>query len=220
MRILIIEDDLQLGDGLSSGLRSLGFAPDWVCEPVAAWHALMGEDYDAVVLDLGLPKEDGISLLSRLRARHDPVPVLILTARDGKADKLAGFSAGADDYVVKPVDMEELAARLHALIRRTQGQLRSRLAAGGIELDPQARRVWLDGEPVNLSVREYALLEKLMSNIGRVLSKAQLEAALYGWGEGVESNTVEVHIHHLRRKLGSERIVTLRGIGYMIESAC
>jgi two-component system OmpR family response regulator/two-component system response regulator QseB len=220
MRILIIEDDLQLGDGLSSGLRSLGFSPDWICEPVAAWHALMGEDYDALVLDLGLPKEDGISLLSRLRARHDPIPVLILTARDGKADKLAGFNAGADDYVVKPVDMEELAARLHALIRRTQGQLRNRLAAGGIELDPQARRVWLDGDPVNLSVREYALLEKLMSNIGRVLSKAQLEAALYGWGEGVESNTVEVHIHHLRRKLGSERIVTLRGIGYMIENAC
>jgi two-component system response regulator QseB len=220
MRILIIEDDLLLGDGLSSGLHSLGFSPDWICEPVAAWHALMGEDYDAVVLDLGLPKEDGISLLSRLRARHDPVPVLILTARDGKADKLAGFNAGADDYVVKPVDMEELAARLHALIRRTQGQLRNRLAAGGIELDPQARRVWLDGDPVNLSVREYALLEKLMSNIGRVLSKAQLEAALYGWGEGVESNTVEVHIHHLRRKLGSERIVTLRGIGYMIESTC
>jgi len=220
MRILIIEDDLQLGDGLSSGLRSLGFSPDWICEPVAAWHALMGEDYDALVLDLGLPKEDGISLLARLRARHDPIPVLILTARDGKADKLAGFNAGADDYVVKPVDMEELAARLHALIRRTQGQLRNRLAAGGIELDPQARRVWLDGEPVNLSVREYALLEKLMSNIGRVLSKAQLEAALYGWGEGVESNTVEVHIHHLRRKLGSERIVTLRGIGYMIERAC
>jgi len=220
MRILIIEDDLLLGDGLSSGLHSLGFSPDWICEPVAAWHALMGEDYDAVVLDLGLPKEDGISLLSRLRARHDPVPVLILTARDGKADKLAGFNAGADDYVVKPVDMEELAARLHALIRRTQGQLRNRLAAGGIELDPQARRVWLDGDPVNLSVREYALLEKLMSNIGRVLSKAQLEAALYGWGEGVESNTVEVHIHHLRRKLGSERIVTLRGIGYMIENAC
>jgi len=220
MRILIIEDDLLLGDGLSSGLRSLGFSPDWICEPVAAWQALMGEDYDAVVLDLGLPKEDGISLLSRLRARHDPIPVLILTARDGKADKLAGFSAGADDYVIKPVDMEELAARLHALIRRTQGQLRNRLAAGGIELDPQARRVWLEGDPVNLSVREYALLEKLMSNIGRVLSKAQLEAALYGWGEGVESNAVEVHIHHLRRKLGSERIVTLRGIGYMIESTC
>jgi DNA-binding response OmpR family regulator len=220
MRILIIEDDLQLGDGLSSGLRSLGFSPDWICEPVAAWHALMGEDYDALVLDLGLPKEDGISLLSRLRARHDPIPVLILTARDGKADKLAGFNAGADDYVIKPVDMEELAARLHALIRRTQGQGRNRLAAGAIELDPQARRVWLGGEPVNLSVREYALLEKLMSNIGRVLSKTQLEAALYGWGEGVESNTVEVHIHHLRRKLGSERIVTLRGIGYMIESTC
>jgi DNA-binding response OmpR family regulator len=220
VRILIIEDDPQLGDGLNSGLHSLGFSPDWLREPGAAWHALMNEDYDAVVLDLGLPGEDGISLLSRLRARHDSLPVLILTARDGKADKLAGFNAGADDYVIKPVDMEELAARLHALVRRTQGQVRSRLVAGTLELDPQARRVWLAGDPVNLSPREYALLEKLMSNSGRVLSKAQLEAALYGWGEGVESNAVEVHIHHLRRKLGSERIVTLRGIGYMIEGAC
>ena len=220
MRILIIEDDPHLGDGLNSGLHSLGFSPDWIREPMAAWHALMNEDYAAVVLDLGLPQEDGITLLARLRAKHHVLPVLILTARDGKADKLAGFDAGADDYVVKPVDMEELAARLHALIRRTQGQIRNRLVAGTIELDPQARRVWLAGDPVNLSAREYALLEKLMSNIGRVLSRAQLEAALYGWGEGVESNTVEVHIHHLRRKLGSERIVTLRGIGYMIESAC
>ncbi len=217
MRILIIEDDPQLGDGLHSGLKSLGFAPDWVRAAAPAWLALTGEDYAVVVLDLGLPQEDGLSLLARLRAQRHGLPVLILTARDSKADKLAGFQAGADDYVIKPVDMEELAARLHALIRRSQRQVSSRLVAGNIELDPQARRVWLAGDPVNLSGREYALLEKLMSNLGRVLSKAQLEAALYGWGEGVESNTVEVHVHHLRRKLGSERIVTLRGIGYMIE---
>ncbi len=218
MRILIIEDDPLLGDGLYSGLRSLGFVPDWVQAASLAWPALLSEDYAAAVLDIGLPGEDGISLLQRLRQQQRTLPVLILTARDGKSDKLAGFKAGADDYVIKPVDMEELAARLHALIRRAQGQIRHCLVAGEIELDPQARRVRLSGEPINLSGREYALLEKLMSNLGRVLSKSQLEAALYGWGEGVESNTVEVHIHHLRRKLGSGRIVTLRGIGYMMEA--
>jgi len=218
MRILIIEDDPLLGDGLYSGLRSLGFVPDWVQAASLAWPALLSEDYAAAVLDIGLPGEDGISLLQRLRQQQRTLPVLILTARDGKSDKLAGFKAGADDYVIKPVDMEELAARLHALIRRAQGQIRHCLVAGEIELDPQARRVRLSGEPINLSGREYALLEKLMSNLGRVLSKSQLEAALYGWGEGVESNTVEVHIHHLRRKLGSGRIVTLRGIGYMMET--
>jgi DNA-binding response OmpR family regulator len=220
MRILIIEDDPQLGDGLQSGLRSLGFNPDWTRDAAAAWHAIASEDYAAAVLDLGLPGEDGLSLLGRLRAQGRHLPVLILTARDGIAVKLAGFKAGADDYVVKPVEMEELAARLHALTRRTQGQVGNRLAAGTIELDAQARRVWQSGEPVNLSAREFALLEKLMCNIGRVLSKSQLESALYGWGEGVESNTVEVHIHHLRRKLGSDCIRTLRGIGYMIENAC
>jgi DNA-binding response OmpR family regulator len=218
MRILIVEDDPQLGDGLMSGLHSIGFSPDWTSDSAAAWHALAGEEYAAVVLDLGLPGEDGLALLHRLRGNGLQLPVLILTARDAKADKLAGFNAGADDYVVKPVDMEVLAARLHALVRRARGQASNRLTAGQIELDTQARRAWLAGKPVNLSAREYALLEKLMTNMGRVLSKAQLEASLYGWGEGVESNAVEVHIHHLRRKLGSEAILTLRGIGYMIES--
>lgn len=217
MRILIVEDDTHLGDGLKSGLHSLGFNPDWVRDADAAWSALETEEYVAMVLDLGLPVEDGTSLLSRLRAGGKGLPVLILTARDAKSDKLASFGAGADDYVVKPVDMEELAARLHALIRRARGQSSNRLVAGTLELDVLARRVWKDGKPVNVSAREYALLEKLMTNIGRVLSKTQLEATLYGWGEGVESNTVEVHIHHLRRKLGSDTIVTLRGIGYMIE---
>jgi DNA-binding response OmpR family regulator len=219
MRVLIVEDYQQLGDGLKSGLQSLGFAPDWVTDAASAWHALATEDYGAMVLDLGLPMEDGISLLSRLRNSGKNLPVLILTARDGKADKLAGFSAGADDYVVKPVDMEELAARLHALIRRVRGHACNRMTAGQIELDVVAKRVWQAGQPVSLSAREYALLEKLMTNIGRVLSKGQLEATLYGWGEGVESNTVEVHIHHLRRKLGRDSIITLRGIGYMIEAA-
>jgi two-component system response regulator QseB len=159
-----------------------------------------------------------VSLLGDLRRQGSKVPVLILTARDAKSDKLSGFAAGADDYVVKPVDVEELAARLHALIRRSAGEAQARLACGRVELDPQARRVWRDGEPVDVSAREFAILEKLMAGAGRIVSKAQLEAAIYGWGEGVESNAVEVHIHHLRRKLGHDFIRTLRGIGYLVDS--
>jgi two-component system OmpR family response regulator/two-component system response regulator QseB len=218
MRILLVEDDPQLGDGLRCGLGSLGFRPDWVRDAGAAWHALRHEEYGAVILDLGLPGEGGIALLTRLRAVAEAMPVLILTARDAKADKLAGFGAGADDYVVKPVDMEELAARLRAIVRRARGGGGERLICGDLELDPGARRVWRRGEALALSAREFALLEKLMANVGRVLARAQLEAALYGWGEGVESNAVEVHIHHLRRKLGNGYIHTLRGIGYLMEA--
>lgn len=218
MRILIVEDDPQLGDGLRSGLASLGFAPDWVCDVPSAARVLASEDYAAVVLDLTLPGESGHGLLTRLRSRGAHTPVLILSARDGKQDKLEGFSAGADDYVVKPVDIEELAARLHALVRRARGQADQRLVRGTVELDVQARRAWLNGQPIALSAREYILLETLMANPGRVLSKTQLESALYGWGEGVESNTVEVYVHHLRRKLGNDFIRTLRGIGYLIEA--
>ena len=217
MRILIVEDDPHLGDGLRSALKSMGFAPDWLREAAPARHALRCEEYDAVILDLGLPGEDGVSLLKGLRAEGMRTPVLILTARDAKDDKLSGFAAGADDYVVKPVDVEELAARLHALIRRAAGQAQPRLKCGGVEMDPHARRVWRDGEAVDLSLREFAVLEKLMSRAGRVVSKAQLEAAIYGWGEGVESNAVEVHVHHLRRKLGGDFIRTLRGIGYLVD---
>lgn len=219
MRILIVEDDPILGDGLRAGLRALGFAPDWLREAGPARHALKSEEYAALVLDLGLPGEDGVSLLARLRQEGGKVPVLILTARDAKDDKLSGFAAGADDYVVKPVDMEELAARLHALIRRAHGQAHTRLACGEVELDPHARRAWRAGVPVDLSAREFAVLEKLMGAAGRVVSKAQLESAIYGWGEGVESNAVEVHIHHLRRKLGGSFIRTLRGIGYLVDPA-
>jgi two-component system OmpR family response regulator/two-component system response regulator QseB len=207
-----------LGDGLRAGLRALGFSPDWLREAAPAWRALRSEEYAAVVLDLGLPGEDGISLLTRVRREGGKVPVLILTARDAKDDKLSGFSAGADDYVVKPVDMEELAARLHALIRRAHGQAQARMACGAVELDPHARRVWRNGEPVDLSAREFAVLEKLMAAAGRVVSKAQLESAIYGWGEGLESNAVEVHVHHLRRKLGADFIRTLRGIGYLVDA--
>lgn len=217
MRILIVEDDLLLGDALQAGLRHLGFAPDWVRDGIAARAALAAEPYAAVVLDLGLPRISGLDLLQKLRAEKNPVPVLILTARDAKRDKLSGFETGADDYVVKPVDLEELAARLRALIRRGSGRATPRIVCGDVEFDPGARRVWLKGETVELSPHELAVAEALMSNAGRVLSRAQLEAALYGWAEGAESNTVEVNVHHLRRKLGADFIKTLRGIGYMVE---
>lgn len=217
MRILIVEDDPLLGDALQAGLRHLGFAPDWVRDGVAAGAALAAEAYGAVVLDLGLPRLGGMELLRKLRGEKNPVPVLILTARDAKRDKLSGFETGADDYVVKPVDLEELAARLRALIRRGSGRATPRIVCGDVEFDPGARRVWLRGEAVELSPNELAIVEALMSNAGRVLSRAQLEAALYGWAEGAESNTVEVHVHHLRRKLGAGFIKTLRGIGYMVE---
>ncbi len=217
MRILIVEDDLLLGDALQAGLRHLGFAPDWVRDGIAARAALAAEPYAAVVLDLGLPRISGLDLLQKLRAEKNPVPVLILTARDAKRDKLSGFETGADDYVVKPVDLEELAARLRALIRRGSGRATPRIVCGDVEFDPGARRVWLKGETVELSPHELAVAEALMSNAGRVLSRAQLEAALYGWAEGAESNTVEVNVHHLRRKLYPEVIKTVRGVGYRID---
>ncbi|HET9700510.1 MAG TPA: response regulator [Burkholderiales bacterium] len=217
MRILIIEDDPLLGDGLQSGLKHLGFAPDWVRDGVAARNALATEEYGALVLDLGLPRLSGLDLLRQVRAAGNEVPVLILTARDALQDKLAGLDAGADDYLVKPVDVQELAARLRALIRRSGGRAAPVIRCADVELDPAARRVRRRGEPVEISAKELAILELLMANAGRVMSRAQLEAALYGWGEGAESNAVEVFIHHLRRKLGQGFIRTLRGIGYMVE---
>lgn len=217
MRILLVEDDPLLGDGLHAGLSHLGFQNDWVRDGAAAEHALASEEYAAVVLDLGLPRVGGLTVLQRLRANDNRVPVLILSARDAKQDKLAGLDGGADDYVVKPVDLDELAARLRALIRRASGRASPRLTCGEVELDPAARRAWHKGEPVELSPREFAILELLMEGAGRVLSRGQLEASIYGWGEGAESNTVEVYVHYLRKKLGSDFIKTLRGVGYMID---
>lgn len=217
MRILLVEDDPLLGDGLHAGLSHLGFQNDWVRDGAAAEHALASEQYAAVVLDLGLPRVGGLTVLQRLRANDNRVPVLILSARDAKEDKLTGLDGGADDYVVKPVDLDELAARLRALIRRASGRASPRLVCGDVELDPAARRAWRAGEPVELSPREFAILELLMESAGRVLSRGQLEASIYGWGEGAESNTVEVYVHYLRKKLGSDFIKTLRGVGYMID---
>jgi DNA-binding response OmpR family regulator len=217
MRILLVEDDELLGDGLAAGLRHCGYNVDWLRDGEQARSALATEDYAALVLDLGLPRLDGMSLLRGLRAAGNAIPVLILTARDSTWDKVGGLDGGADDYLVKPVDLDELAARLRALTRRASGQSTPLLRAREVELDPAARRVRLRGEPVELSAREFAILELLMRNAGRMISRAQLESALYGWGEGVESNAVEVHIHHLRRKLGADLIRTVRGVGYLLE---
>jgi two-component system OmpR family response regulator/two-component system response regulator QseB len=218
MRILVVEDDSLLGDAIQAGLRELGDAVDWVRDGVSASQALQSERYSAVVLDLGLPRRSGLEVLQRLRARRDTLPVLILTARDTVEDRIRGLDAGADDYLVKPFDMGELAARLRALTRRAGGHASAVLSMAGIELDPAAHRVNFRGEPVELSVREFALLQELMLNAGRVLTRAQLEEKLYAWGEEIESNAVEVHIHHLRRKLAPELIQTVRGVGYLMQA--
>lgn len=216
MRLLIVEDDALLGDALHTGLRELGNTVDWVRDGVAASSALEAERYDAVVLDLGLPRRSGLEVLQRLRGRADRTPVLILTARDTVGDRIKGLDTGADDYLVKPFDIGELAARLRAIARRQAGQPAPVLEVGQVRLDPAARAVTRDGKPVDLSVREFALLEALMRNAGRVLTRAQLEQALYAWGEEVESNAIEVHVHHLRRKLAGPLIQTVRGVGYLM----
>lgn len=219
MRILLVEDDHLLGDGIRAGLKQAGFAVDWVQDGQLAKLALGTDEYTVIVLDLGLPKLSGTELLKWLRASGSKVPVLILTARDTVADRVAGLNAGADDYLIKPFDLDELIARLHALLRRSGGQSVPTLRHGAIELDPAAHLVFNEGKPVELSVKEFALLHELLLHAGRVQSREQLEQRLYGWGEEVESNSVEVHIHHLRKKLGTELIRTLRGIGYVIDRA-
>jgi len=216
MRILLVEDDSLLGDALQVGLRQAGHAVDWVRDGVGADTALATGDYAAVVLDLGLPRMDGLEVLRRLRAKKKSLPVLILTARDTVEDRIRGLDAGADDYLVKPFDMGELTARLRALMRRAGGQPSPLLTAAGISLDPATRRVEYKGGEVELSAKEYALLHALMQQPGRALSRAQLEQHLYAWGEEIGSNAVEVYIHHLRRKLGADAIRTLRGIGYVM----
>lgn len=216
MRILLAEDDELLGSGIRAGLGQHGFAMDWVRDGVAAERELATGAYQACVLDLGLPRQDGMDVLRHARAQRNATPVLVLTARDAVPARIAGLDAGADDYLVKPIDLHELAARLRALVRRAHGQADTQLVAGRITLDPAAHQVLLDGEPVELSGREYDLLHALMLNAGRVLSREQLEQRLYQWGSEINSNAVEVHIYHLRRKLGAELIETVRGVGYRI----
>ena len=214
MRVLLVEDDPMLGDGLRAGLRQLGFQVDWVRDGLAAERELGSGDYAAAVLDLGLPLKDGLDVLQALRARKINTPVLVLTARDAVPERIRGLDLGADDYVVKPVDLHELGARLRSLVRRSHGQTQDILRCGALQLDPAARRVSLQGEAVVLSTREFDLLHALMLNADRVLSREQLEQQLYSWGYEVDSNAIEVHIHHLRRKLHPNLIETVRGVGY------
>lgn len=216
MRILLAEDDTLLGDGLRAGLRQLGFQVDWVRDGEAAEREIRSQSYAAAILDLGLPLKDGMTVLTSLRRSGLTLSVLVLTARDAVQDRIRGLDMGADDYVLKPVDLHELAARIRALVRRANGQPQECLQAQDLTLDPAARSVTQAGAPVVLSTREFDLLHALMLSAGRVLSRDQLEQHLYSWGQEVDSNTVEVHIHHLRRKIGNSLIRTVRGVGYML----
>lgn len=213
---MLVEDDALLGDGIRKSLSHLGFTVDWLRNGRAAEAAIGTEEYAAIVLDIGLPERDGLAVLQSARTRGIHTPILMLTARDATPDKLKGFSLGADDYVIKPVDMEELAARLNALIRRAGGRASPRIQVGEVEIDPDTRQAWRAGQAIDLSAKEFALLEMMLQNAGRVLTRAQLEQSLYGWSDGADSNTIEVFIHHLRKKLGSDFIQTLRGIGYTV----
>lgn len=219
MRLLLVEDDPMIGEAIRAGLRREGFTVDWVRDGGSAGQALDTEPFELLLLDLGLPGGDGLQLLKTLRGRGSALPVLIITARDAVADRVAGLDAGADDYLVKPFALEELAARIRALLRRKSGRPEPRLEHLGVALDPATHRVTRDGADVALSPREFALLELLLERPGAILSRGQLEERLYGWGEEVESNAVEVHIHGLRRKLGAQFILTVRGVGYRVRPA-
>ena len=217
MRLLLVEDDSILGDGIRTGLAQEGYAVDWVTDGYLAGHALQSEHYDLLLLDLGLPRRSGLDVLKELRVRGDKLPVLILTARDTVHDRVVGLDSGGDDYLVKPFALDELCARVRALLRRASERGTPMIHHGPITLDPAARKVSRDGVTVELSAREFALLQTLLENVGRVLSRARIEQSLYAWGEEIESNAVEVHIHHLRKKLGSSLIRTIRGVGYVID---
>jgi two-component system response regulator QseB len=216
-RLLLVEDDPMIGAAVAEGLRGDGYAVDWVRDGLAGARALdAGTPYSALLLDLGLPGRDGLKLLADLRVRGDRLPVLVLTARDTVRDRIAGLDAGADDYLVKPFDLDELLARVRALLRRAAGRAEPQLASGRVRLDPATHGAWLDDEPLQLSAREFALLQALMERPDAVLSRAQLEERLYGWNEPVGSNAVEVHIHNLRRKLGERVIRNVRGVGWTL----
>jgi len=216
MRVLLVEDDRMIGESIRAALKQDGSAVDWVRDGRSAESTLATEQFDLVLLDLGLPQRDGLEILRAMRLRHDQTPVIVLTARDALQDRVAGLDAGADDYLVKPFELEELAARIRAVTRRKAGRAEPAIEVGDVRLDPSMRQVTRGGELVVLSAREYAVLEALMSRPGAILSRAQLEDRLYGWGDAIESNAVSVYVHQLRRKLGSDFIRNVRGVGWMI----
>ena len=216
MKVLLVEDDALLGDGVRSGAVQAGDTVEWVRNGGAALEALGASEFDVVLLDLGLPGMSGLDVLGRIRKQGNPVPVLILTALDGVDDRVRGLDRGADDYVTKPFDLDELRARMRALVRRGKGQVAGVLTSGNVVLDPASHQVSRDGAAVELAPREFALLKELLENQDRVLSRERLERCLYGWNDDVSSNAVEVHVHHIRRKLGDDLIKTVRGVGYLI----
>ncbi|MBV4367585.1 quorum sensing response regulator transcription factor QseB [Erwinia phyllosphaerae] len=216
MKILVIEDDRLIGDGIKAGLGKMGFSIDWFTDGKTGQAALAAASYDAVILDLSLPAMDGLDILRGWRQQGHDEPVLILTARDALEQRVTGLQQGADDYLCKPFALSEVAARLQALIRRRHGQLQPTLSHGAVTLDPGSHTATLNGEPLALKSRELALLQLFLLNAGRVLTRAQLEEKLYSWDHDVSSNAVEVHIHHLRKKLGSQFIRTVHGVGYTL----
>jgi len=216
MRVLVVEDDPMIGRAVADGLLGDGYAVDWVRDGGAAELALKHSLYDLALLDLGLPRKDGLEVLKSLRRSHIEVPVMIITARDAVADRIAGLDHGADDYLVKPFDLDELLARARAVVRRRAGRASPELVFGALTLDPAKREVSFRGARVELSAREFAVLEALMREPGTVVSRARLEDSVYGWGEEVGSNSVEVHLHHLRKKLAPELIRNVRGVGYRV----
>lgn len=216
MRLLLVEDDAMIGESVRKGLRQEGYVVDWVRDGAAAEAALAADAFSLVLLDLGLPRKDGFSVLEGLRRRKNRMPVLVITARDSIADRVKGLDHGADDYVVKPFSLEELGARIRAVLRRHAGRAEPLVAHGRITLDPSSRKVTWRGREIPVSGREFSLLEALLDRPGAPLSRAQLEEHLYGWGEEIASNSIEVHVHNLRKKLGEGAIRTVRGVGYAI----
>jgi len=218
MRLLLVEDDEILGDGLVAGLKMEGYAVDWLTNGKLADEALKLNTYELIVLDLNLPDMDGMSILKALRARKDETPVMVLTAKDTISDRVLGLDSGADDFVIKPFELDEVCARLRALARRSEGRSAPTIEYKGISLDPASHLVIYNDEKVELSQKEFEILSFLMGNIGKVVSRSRLEESLYSWDSDVESNTVEVHIHYLRKKLDPTLIRTVRGVGYIIDN--
>ena len=217
MRLLLVEDDVMVASGIKLGLTDAGYAVDWVSNAERALEVSLQESFDVAIIDIGLPGMNGLALTQRLRKDGHAMPVLILTARDATEDRIAGLDAGADDYLIKPFDLAELKARLRALLRRSAGRAQLLIEHAGISLNPGTQQVSYQGEPVPLTPKEYQLLHELLSPPGRVMTRDHLMQLLYGWSEEAESNTLEVHIHHLRKKFSSNLIRTIRGVGYLVE---